>query len=1485
MIDFSTINAFSKGQRESFEDLICVLARREKHVNGVEFQPNNGSGGDGGVEAIWLLSNGRKIGYQAKYFTSIGTSQWAQMDKSVKQALKVHPELQTYLFALSIDLTPPKGMAKKSQREKWDDHVIKWTRWASEQSIEIEFKLWTETDLREILLRENNTNLIKYWFGRNVLNDYWFTNQVNHGIKALGERFNAREHVSVTIETLFDFIARTDKARDELINGFREFKKTKLPIIEPSLQILSPAPELQDKILQAWNEVVKCKKKITKDFNQKWDIPSILKNLDSFNKCFFIFKNHFDSFDSEADKSLLKNTFNSLNKLSSSFNSLSKLLCGVKVKAETHQCALIHGPAGVGKSHVLGLVAEKRIQAGLPTVLLLGQSFSNSPFWEQLGSLLGLEDRTPDDLLSMLNSAGERVGERCLILIDAINEGVGSSYWRNHLNEFISHIKKYPFLAIVFSCREEYLPYTIPNSLTVELPKLPVNGFNSFEEKEVAAINYLDKKGIARPNTPWLSPEFYNPLFLKTTSEALKAKDLNEFPRGLSGISSIMALYLDALSLRTGYESLHSEDISRPIKQCVLGFSKHMAKNACDYVELPEATNIAATSFIGRVAPAGKTWLEVLINTSLFRKDPPPFSQNIDPFKPPSELIRFSFQKFQDHLMAKALVEEITVENQSLAFGENGPLNFLFHGNNLDDGIKYQYAGLISSLSTIYPEQLSLEFAHTLPNWEKHWHYEELLQKGFGESFKSRCSDAFTDSTKDLLNQLNENYIQYFEIILEVSLMIEHPFNALSLHEKLKQYRMPERDSYWTRWINWASKEDGSQINRLVSWALSGSKDTNAVQHIELASLVLAWALTSSHITLRDKATKALTNLFLSHQDSFIYLLNKMHDCNDPYVVERLYSAAFGACCIDQSFERLSTYSQEVYVKFFANASPSKALLTRDYALGIIEVAKANNAFCNSLSIENCFPPFKSELPTFNLKIEEVERLAEVCGGKEIFHSASSEWGDFGKYSIPGKVDVFLTSQLNSPAPISFEERKKTFIENIIKPFGERVTALNEFEEVNLLIDLLPFSLYHEDNEEEQQLEIKKTEKLKHLETLLNEFEISKLHNEYLNEQRNDEFEKLDVQQCRLWITKRAYELGWNSKLFNNDGYGTSHNRHENDLERIGKKYQRIALDELQARLADNYWELQDWPEKPSIYKYSHQNFRRDYEPTILPLKEQVKTKSTNSWMTAPNIELPNVTEENLKSWPFEEDPTLFFEKNLLKIDESENSWFTLYEYNSDKQRYKEPNVGEHGLRFEEFRFLYCVFIEKNEKMNFINSLKSQKKIDGHSFRPAEFTDGPYLLEAFWRSTWESGKFSENLFHNDKSIEFAIPATRYLWESHLDKSLPEGFTIHMPQKWLAEELNLSISKSDISKWVDKDNNVVFQSMVNTDDRTAVLINQDILSSYSNKFNIEPVWLMISERSAFPNGSNSHFCGRRSEGIAWLEEDSWKTFKWNRDTKR
>ena len=181
MIDFCSINAFNNGngQRDSFEELMCVLAKRNPPVSALEFQPNEGSGGDGGVEAIWLLANGKKIGYQAKFFLTLGDSQWQQMDDSVQRALEVHPELQKYIIALPRDLTPDRGGKSKgkSERQKWDERVLKWKKLAATKFINIEFELWSETTLKDMLLREENTSLVKHWFGGDVLNDRWFENQ------------------------------------------------------------------------------------------------------------------------------------------------------------------------------------------------------------------------------------------------------------------------------------------------------------------------------------------------------------------------------------------------------------------------------------------------------------------------------------------------------------------------------------------------------------------------------------------------------------------------------------------------------------------------------------------------------------------------------------------------------------------------------------------------------------------------------------------------------------------------------------------------------------------------------------------------------------------------------------------------------------------------------------------------------------------------------------------------------------------------------------------------------------------------------------------------------------------------------------------------------------------------------------------------------------------------------------------------------------
>ena len=1501
LIDFSTINAFNGGQRESFEDLICVLAKREPPECAFEFRAHEGCGGDGGVEAVWLLENGSKIGYQAKFFLSIDDTQWKQMDESVEQALNVHPELKTYIIALPRDLTPDRGKKAKgkSQWEKWTDRVLKWKGWAKVQSIEIEFELWSETTLKEMLLRDQNVSLIKYWFGGDILNNSWFEKHISMSCKALDDRFNPNDHVDVSIEGVFDVIGGESNITQRFKDAFIQFEKSKVPSYDHSSMEYLIAPDELLRVNNVWWEVLELRGVFSKVLSKEWDISlaiSILARLDEeirdISKEFT--PKHTRNL-STNDRSTVYGVRDSLNEISISCSALKAILHDPFILAETQQCMILYGPAGAGKSHILGQVALKRSLAGLPTILVLGQSLSKSVFWEQLGSLLGIEGKTADEILGILNAAAERIGKRTLLLFDAINEGVGSLYWMHQLPEIINEIKKYSHLAATFSCRDEYLPYAVPKALSEQLPHYQIKGFSTSKELEQAAIRYLDSKGIARPNTPWLSPEFSNPLFLKSASEALHAKGLMEFPRGLNGISQIMALYLDALSWRTGIEAVGPDTISTSIKKCTALIAEQMAKDGCDFVEIDKAIEFAESSFKARTPPEGKTWLQVLIETSLFRRDPPPYSAEIDPFNPPSELIRFSFQRFQDHLMATSLVSKVALEKKSLALNANSQLNFLFYNGNPDDGLDYKYAGLVSALSTIYPEKLKVEFAKTLPNWERHWNDCSLLQEAFGESFKWRGASFFSDSTDDLLNRLEESYVSYQGLILEVSITTSHPYNAHHLHSYLKHWSLPERDSNWTRWINYSSQGDFNQVERIISWSLSIRDYTHDVKHLELASIVLAWSLSSSYMTLRDRATKALTTLLLANTGIFSFVIEKMHDCDDPYIVERLYAAAFGACCIDQNVERLTIFSSIVFSKVFKDNRPPVALLTRDYALGIIELANNKGALSSDVTLHICYPPFKSSPPVLNLTKEEVEKFAEECGGKDIFDSASSEWGDYGKYSIPGRVDSFLTTHLDKPKPLPKEEIKRLFIAEVITPHPERVLILNEYEIADSLVQVCNVQQYMDFDQEDNKHAIsihgaEQTNARRNLEYLLNEVEYKRLSEEYFfddDDSSHEDYSKVDVQQCRLWVTKRAYQLGWNSILFNNDGQGTSYSRHDNDLERIGTKYQRIALDEIQARLADNFWELDDWPEEPCRYRYSNQSFRRSYEPTILPsdATDIPSDELSDIWAVEPNSKLPEVLEKNLKKWPFEEDPTQSMADKLSRVDEKGKRWLVLYDFNIDEQEYERTKRGMHNKRYEDFRFFYCVFVKKGKASELAKSLEGSKSLGVDTFKPKEYTDGPYLREANWRDTWSSEKFSECISGTNDEFEFAIPLANYHWENHLDKSLPNGFSNYMPQKWFSDELKLSMHQSKPQAWQNILGDVVIQYHNPFKRNKAVVIDEKSLQLYTEKFEVEPLWLMIAERNTWPNGDNDESCWRRSEGAVWLENGKWKKIGWNKDTKR
>lgn len=135
MINFSKIHGFQAGQRHSFEELVCQLARREEYPADAEFRRVEGAGGDGGIEAYWKKADDREIGYQAKYFLRTGDIDWGQIDESVAQAILTHEKLEEYVVALPCDLTDRSGKKEQGKPgwEHWKTHVAKWKKQAAKQ--------------------------------------------------------------------------------------------------------------------------------------------------------------------------------------------------------------------------------------------------------------------------------------------------------------------------------------------------------------------------------------------------------------------------------------------------------------------------------------------------------------------------------------------------------------------------------------------------------------------------------------------------------------------------------------------------------------------------------------------------------------------------------------------------------------------------------------------------------------------------------------------------------------------------------------------------------------------------------------------------------------------------------------------------------------------------------------------------------------------------------------------------------------------------------------------------------------------------------------------------------------------------------------------------------------------------------------------------------------------------------------------------------
>lgn len=1509
MLDFNKIIAGVAGQRETFEELVCQIARRSPPSGHSEFRRIHGAGGDGGVEAVWILNNGDEHGYQAKFYTKSGDVDWSAIDKSVEAALATHPRLTTMTIAVACSLTGRTQRVTKAGRpqangwDAWDDHKAKWEASAKALRRKVSFEPWTAPDLEDMLARPEMAGLIDYWFGEIELSPTWLKAQCQRTVAGLEERYHPEDHVDVSTAQLFDGLLRNSRfcatlkgARDavleqadfgvapkslpadqqqkliELTQQLGVFNKT-TAVLEAATDAPFDYPTWRDQVASLGErvlEIVRPASKLARALApDRTSVES--KKAPEENR----------------DHTELTYLIEALQKLQSALAQFVDVSNQLGCLSDERRFALLDGRAGSGKSHLIASQIELAVAEGAAALFVLGTNFTlHGTIENQLLAYFELGARKFDQLLGALNAHAEASGVRALIAIDAVNEGAGVQLWRGALQAFAQRVLAFPNLALCISCRREYIDRLVTSAVTDMVARADIAGFETPEEIEAAAQVYMDRRGIVRPATPWLNPEFSNPLFLRTACLALERDGRTTFPRGMRGTSEVLNFFLETTGRHLGTDYDGADTLVLPVRRALLALAGLMATSRQDFVARTQAHVAVEAAFQGLAPTPGKTWLELMRFRGLLRYDPNPAYDPADPLSDQEDVVRFSFQRFQDHLIANFLLQD--VKDPTGLFAPGGTLAFVLGKH----GVEWAWRGLFYALCLHCADRYRVELVDLLPGGSDKWWDEWAVQDAFVESVRWRTGDAFSPRSLALLNQLNLDDDDVIALLVELGAVENHAWNAEFLDRNLTLRKLPDRDAFWTRRINGAHNDANHSLSRLIGWCMNPGISRAEDGALGLTLILLGWACASTSNTVRDTATKAMTRIFLERPLLIEPLFERLAPCDDPYVVERLFGALYGASLRTLDPQRLRAHALIAWAHAFSTGRPPIHIVTRDYARGVVELAQAVGALDASIDLARCRPPYGASAPVFNVTEARVEARSKRVGADSILMSCYQGLADFGRYTLENRVERFAAAALSGPRPLTAAETGQAFFDDVSKDRPDIAQAFETLRDAHRRKRVVFHPLkWKTSTPAADQRQVSQAEAA--FLSLLTPAQVKRYRTDAEQWAAGTDRDwivpgkgvgkEVDAHRAKLWVANRAIAYGWTEKRFPHDQTRGERHNERGRIERIGKKYQHIAMMELLARLADNNWLKPYWGVPAKAYdNLVDVEFLRGIEPSILPA--DVEAPTGQGIPNVPPLRYENLPANARQAWV--SDPQLAPEKLALAhgSDLGDKEWLTLYRFAShDIDMPRAKRSMDVPWQQSEFYFLTMVLTPSNARERFIDET-SQNEDDFHDWLPGEYTDGPYIGELGRRSTWPSEPWSKLDARGSKSprqYDVIRPTVSYHWESHLDKGLADGFSRQVPIPWLISKLGLNPDSGNVGVYTDaRDVPIIVSGRQNH--HRYVLVRRDALLEMARQHDLEPVWTIIGERIALTDNSRRTPDVRvRYNGLLWLDEGQPHLRHWSR----
>lgn len=680
---------------------------------------------------------------------------------------------------------------------------------------------------------------------------------------------------------------------------------------------------------------------------------------------------------------------------------------------------LINGEWGTGKTHLLCDVSQDRIYRGQGTVLILAKNFEGKVVEEICGRIDA--GRSVQQIFDQLQETSEGLSERCVIVIDGINEG-SRREWRQAVTSLRLLVRSRPSVGLVITCRTPFESIAIPKEDLSDLHMITHYGFDDQEFDAQAA--FFEYYKLPLPEVPLLDKEFSRPLTLKLICQSLRSLKGKKLADGFAGIASgqkgmtfILESFVNqigkAIELKYGLRQkgcwLLLKGGENIADSSHAGFAPCMAATLRGYIRPCEADRIIAANYPDFSPAKRRLLLEALRTNGLLEEDAIWYASKSG--SKSRVVFRLPYQRFSDHLIARHLLavylDVSSKEAITKSFLPGSPLARVFKALNRHQR-EYAEPGWAQALITEFPERVGTrlpaeqrELFFALP------HSAQNMSAYFGpfvDGLFWRNPDAFTAGTTRIVDHFLRCDSRVWEKVIDalaaVSTKPSHPYHARRLYDFLAQDTMPDRDLHWSEYLR--RKYASPTIHRLLTWVsklnTASMAETSAKQLVVLLSLVLTTVVRND----RDLATKALVVIGETFPETLFEHVVTGLGFNDPYVSERLLAAAYGVSLSLVDSEKapkfrpvLGILASTIYKEMFGPEAryATHHTLKRDYALGIIEIAQG--AKCVSLpngAASYLTSPFPQIASTFASDGEPDSAVTEAIEGAIQM--------DFGNYTI-----------------------------------------------------------------------------------------------------------------------------------------------------------------------------------------------------------------------------------------------------------------------------------------------------------------------------------------------------------------------------------------------------------------------------------------------------------------------------------------------------